>query len=164
MITSDRQRVKRGLPVGYIYGDGVRGDILRLIPADGRVLGSIGCGKAATEAELVQQGREVHGVDISAEAIEIARPRLTTARVVSPGDCRYFSPASLDGLILADRYRHLPRAWEALATFAEAVRPGGWVVISVPNMLCLDAIWTFFFRGDWPEDAWESLMKRTFRS
>jgi 2-polyprenyl-3-methyl-5-hydroxy-6-metoxy-1,4-benzoquinol methylase len=69
----------------YVYLDEPRPDIRRMIPPDGKVIGTIGCGRAATEAELVRDGREVHGVDVSPEAIEAARERLTSARVVDPG-------------------------------------------------------------------------------
>lgn len=136
----------------YVYADGVREDILRLVPHDGRVIGSIGCGKGATEAVLVGQGREVHGVDVAPEAIAMARERLTSARLIAPDDQRPFGPASLDGLILADILEHVPRAWDALCVYAQAVRPGGWVVISVPNMRYVDALWQFIVHGDWPED------------
>jgi 2-polyprenyl-3-methyl-5-hydroxy-6-metoxy-1,4-benzoquinol methylase len=136
----------------YPYGDDVRGDILRMIPPDGRVIGSIGCGYAATEAELVRAGREVHGVDVAAEAIAVAARRLTSARLVAPDDLRPFEPASLDGLILADVIEHIPRAWVALTAYAEAVKPGGWVVISVPNMRSVDVVQRFMIGGDWPED------------
>ncbi len=61
----------------YPYLDIERGDILKMIPPDGRVIGSIGCGYAGTEAKLVAGGREVHGVDISPGAIEVARGRIT---------------------------------------------------------------------------------------
>ena len=135
----------------YVYVDRVRDDVLRMIPADGRVLGSIGCGTAATEELLVKQGREVHGVDIAPEAIEQAKPRLTSARVVDPSNPSPFPPASLDGLILADVIEHIPRAWQALAEFVKAVKPGGWVVISVPNMRNWDVVFQFALRGDWPE-------------
>ncbi len=138
--------------MAYVYAGGVRGDILRMVPPDGRVIGSIGCGKGATEAVLVGQGREVHGVDIAPEAISVACERLTSARLIAPDDRRPFALGSLDGLILADVLEHLPQAWEALTQFAKAVRPGGWVVISVPNMRHLDAAWQFIARGDWPEE------------
>src|SRR5262245_56553273 len=120
--------------MGYGYLDEVREDILRLIPPDGKVIGSIGCGWGTTEAVLVQQGRQVHGVDISAEAISRAASRLTSARRIEPNDFSPFDPASLDGLILADVLEHIPAAWEALTSYAKAVKPGGWVAISVPNM------------------------------
>lgn len=135
----------------YVYADGVREDVLRIIPPDGRIIGSIGCGKGATEAFLVGQGREVHGVDIAPEAIAVARERLTSARLIAPNDWRPFAPASLDGLILADVLEHLPQAWDALRAYSQAVRPGGWVIISVPNHRSFFAAWQYAVRGDWPE-------------
>ena len=136
----------------YQYGDAVRDDVLRMIPPDGEVIGSIGCGYAATEAQLVAEGRQVHGVDISEEPIRLAKTRLTSARVVRPGDRRLFEPVSLDGLILADVIEHIPQAWDALREFAAYVKPGGWVVISVPNMRNYVGLRTFILKGDWPED------------
>ena len=135
----------------YVYLDEPRPDIRRMIPPDGKVIGTIGCGPAATEAELVRDGREVHGVDVSPEAIEAARERLTSARVIDPGDDRPFEENSLDGLILADVLEHLPMAWEKLRSFAGAVKPGGWVVISVPNNRYVEALFPLLLKGDWPE-------------
>jgi SAM-dependent methyltransferase len=135
----------------YQYSDAVRKDILRMIPADGGVLGSIGCGTAASEALLVKSGRIVHGVDISPDAIRVASSRLTTARVVDIDDRQPFAPNSLDGLILADVLEHMPAAWDALRSFAQSVRVGGWVVISVPNMLYLEALYQILWKRDWPE-------------
>lgn len=136
----------------YHYSDVVRGDILQMIPADGTVLGSIGCGTAASEAILVKSGRIVHGVDVSADAVRIASPRLTTARVIDPDDRHPFENDSLDGLILADVLEHIPAAWDALGAFARSVRVGGWLVISVPNMLYLEALYQMLWKRDWPEN------------
>jgi len=122
-----------------------------MVPPEGRIIGSIGCGTALTEQVLVQQGREVHGVDVAPEAVEVASTRITSARLVKPDEDRVFDDASLDGLILADVLEHIPFAWEALKKFAGAVRPGGWVVISTPNMRNIDVLRQFFWLGDWPE-------------
>ena len=119
---------------------------------DGAVVGSIGCGTAASEALLVKNGRIVHGVDISADAIRVASGRLTSARVISVDDRQPFPANSLDGLILADVLEHLPAAWEVLRSYAECVRVGGWVVISVPNMLYLESLYQLFWKRDWPEN------------
>lgn len=135
----------------YHYPDGFRLDIYRMIPPDGEVIGSIGCGRGGTEVELVEEGRQVHGVDISEEAIAVARTRLSSARVIDPDTLYPFEPGSLDGLILADVIEHLPTAWEALKHYAQMVKPGGWVVISVPNMRYFGALITFVVKGDWPE-------------
>lgn len=135
----------------YVYGDVLRPDLLRLIPADGKVIGSIGCGTGITEQTLMSNGREVHGVDVDPEAIALAQQRLTTARLITPSDRMPFEANSLDGLILADVIEHIPLAWEFLANCAKMVRPGGWVVISVPNMREVSVLWHFLLRGDWPE-------------
>ncbi|MDR3620747.1 MAG: methyltransferase domain-containing protein [Paludisphaera borealis] len=134
----------------YVYPDMVRQNILRMIPPDGLVIGSIGCGYATTESVLASQGREVHGVDLSAQAIEVAKTRLASARVVAPDEGMPFERESLDGLILADVIEHLPMAWNRLSLFAEMVKPGGWVVISVPNMRYCEALGTLIC-GEWPE-------------
>lgn len=135
----------------YVYADEVRADILRMIPTDGLRLGSVGCGYGATEAVLVSNGREVHGVDVAAAAIDKAAQRLTSARVVGADDWCPFEAGSLDGLILADVLEHLPAAWLRLKSLASAVKPGGWVVISVPNMRYIGALLQLCVRGDWPE-------------
>jgi 2-polyprenyl-3-methyl-5-hydroxy-6-metoxy-1,4-benzoquinol methylase len=135
----------------YVYLDQPRPDIYRMIPPDGKVIGTIGCGRAATEAQLVREGREVHGVDVSAEAIEAASTRLTSARVIQPGDDTPFEDDSLDGLILADVLEHMPLAWLKLRSFVRAVKPGGWVVISVPNNRYVEALVPLVLKGDWPE-------------
>ena len=135
----------------YQYTDEPRPEILRMIPPDGHVIGSVGCGWAATEWVLAKQGRTLHGVDVSAEAIAVASTRLATARVVDPATSSYFPDESLDGLILADALEHIPQAWTALANLAKAVKPGGWVVISVPNMQSLGVCVQLGLLGDWPE-------------
>ena len=135
----------------YVYLDEPRPDIYRMVPPDGKVIGTIGCGRAATEAQLVREGREVHGVDVSAEAVEAASARLTSARVIGPDDERPFEDNSLDGLILADVLEHMPLAWLKLKGFVRAVKPGGWVVISVPNNRYVEALVPLLVKGDWPE-------------
>lgn len=135
----------------YVYLDEARPDIYRMIPPDGKVIGTIGCGRAATEAQLVREGRDVHGVDVSPEAIEAASARLTTARVIQPTEESPFEDNSLDGLILADVLEHMPLAWIKLRSFVRAVKPGGWVVISVPNNRYVEALIPLLLKGDWPE-------------
>lgn len=135
----------------YPYIDEIRWDVLRMIPADGEIIGSIGCGYGTTEQELVRQGKLVHGVDIAPESVAVAEKRLTSARLVKPGDKNVFQLSSLDGLILADVIEHIPQAWEALKEFSQYVKPGGWIVISVPNMRQVVVVKEFFLRGDWPE-------------
>jgi len=133
------------------YLDKPRPDILAMIPADGTIIGSIGCNTGATEAVLVKEGRTVWGVDVNSEAIEVASQRLQRAWVIDASDPLPFPEDSLDGMILADVLEHMPQAWTRLRDLARCVHVGGWVVISVPNMRSLRVAWFFGVRGDWPE-------------
>jgi 2-polyprenyl-3-methyl-5-hydroxy-6-metoxy-1,4-benzoquinol methylase len=135
----------------YDYTEAPRDDVLQMIPEDGKVIGSVGCGYGNTEAVLVRQGREVHGVDVNPEVVALAARQITSARTVTPAETALFADDSLDGLILADVLEHLPAAWERLQTLSRSVKPGGWIVISVPNMRNVDALWQYVVRGDWPE-------------
>ena len=71
--------------------------------------------------------------------------------MVDPGEDSPFEDNSLDGLILADVLEHLPMAWLKLRSFAKAVKPGGWVVISVPNNRYIEALVPLLVKGEWPE-------------
>jgi 2-polyprenyl-3-methyl-5-hydroxy-6-metoxy-1,4-benzoquinol methylase len=135
----------------YHYLDHFREDIYRMVPPDGSVIGVVGCGRARTESRLVEEGREVHGVDISAEAIEVARRRLTSAWVIEANNHNPFEANTLDGLILADVVEHIPLAWIAFQSYSRMVKPGGWIVVSVPNMRYWEPLATFVIGGDWPE-------------
>ena len=100
----------------------------------------------------MKRGRIVHGVErISEKSIDIARSRLSSARVVDASETAPFAHEELDGLILADVIEHMPQAWTMLAHFAQCVRPGGWVIISVPNMRNIKVLVEFGLLGDWPE-------------
>ncbi|MEO8315187.1 MAG: class I SAM-dependent methyltransferase [Pseudomonadota bacterium] len=135
----------------YAYQDLPNWNILRLVPPDGQVIGTIGCGYATTEYELVKRGRQIHGVDVSASAIERAGTRLTSARVVDPSNEMPFAQGSLDGLILADVIEHMPSAHLRLRRYASMLKIGGWAVISVPNMRHWMVLHQLALRGDWPE-------------
>ena len=136
----------------YTYADHLRTHIIEMIPeTSGRVLGSIGCGQARTEGALVAKGFEVHGVDMSAKAIEVAEKRITSAKVVNGDELMPFAEESLDGLLLLDVLEHMPEAWSRLEYFTKMVKKDGWVIISVPNMLFARAIKQYLVKGDWPE-------------
>jgi 2-polyprenyl-3-methyl-5-hydroxy-6-metoxy-1,4-benzoquinol methylase len=150
---SQMDQAQEGFPAPqtYAYTGNAREDILRMIPPDGKVIGSVGCGHGLAEAVLVRQGRQVHGIDISPEAVRLASAHLTSVRLVEPGAFDFFEPRSLDGLILADVIEHMPSAWTALQKLSTFVKPGGWIVISVPNMRHYSALCNLLVKGDWPE-------------
>jgi SAM-dependent methyltransferase len=109
-----------------------------LVPASltGAVVLDAGCGSGAGAQWLLDQGAEVIGIDLSPRMIEEARRRCQ-------GRARFFvadlaeplpvEPQSLDG-ITSSLALHYVRDWSVpLRSFASALRPGGWAVISLDH-------------------------------
>jgi len=102
----------------------------------GAVVLDAGCGAGAQAEWLLDQGAEVIGIDVSPRMIEEAERRCG-------GRGRFFvtdlaqplplEPASLDG-ITSSLVLHYVADWSVpLRSFASALRPGGWAVISLDH-------------------------------
>jgi SAM-dependent methyltransferase len=102
-------------------------------PLDGLTVLDAGCGTGAQCEWLLHEGADVIGIDLSSVMIEEARARcggrgqFHVADLAQPLD---LAPNSLDG-VTSSLVMHYLRDWQVpLRSFAEALRPGGWVVLS----------------------------------
>jgi SAM-dependent methyltransferase len=104
----------------------------------GAVVLDAGCGSGAQAEWLLDQGAEVIGIDLSPRMIEEARRRCR-----GRGQARFMvadlavplpiEPRSVDG-ITSSLVLHYIRDWGVpLRSFASALRPGGWAVISLDH-------------------------------
>ena len=109
-----------------------------LIPGSltGAVVLDAGCGSGAQAQWLLDQGAEVVGIDVSPRMIEEAerrcygRGRFLVADLAKPLP---LEPTSLDG-VTCSLALHYVADWSVpLRSFASALRPGGWAVISVDH-------------------------------
>lgn len=109
-----------------------------LVPASlaGTAVLDAGCGSGAQAQWLLDQGAEVTGVDLSPRMIEEARRRCQGRGrflVADLAEPLPIEPQSLDG-ITSSLALHYVRDWSVpLQSFASALRPGGWVVISLDH-------------------------------
>lgn len=129
----DGHPVQAGLCHEFIdyYGE-ERRDILPYIPVGSRVL-EIGCGRGRTGALLASTlGCEVTGVELNPVVAREAEVRL--ARVLA-GDFQSLEIGGRFDVVLAlELFEHLPDAESALAKMRSLLRPGGRLVLSVPNV------------------------------
>lgn len=109
-----------------------------LVPGSlrGAVVLDAGCGSGAQAQWLLGQGAEVVGIDVSPRMVEEAerrcggRGRFLVADLTTPLP---LEPASLDG-ITCSLALHYVADWSVpLRSFATALRPGGWAVISLDH-------------------------------
>jgi 2-polyprenyl-3-methyl-5-hydroxy-6-metoxy-1,4-benzoquinol methylase len=120
----------------------------------------LGCGGGDTGAELKKALSADHyfGIDVNAQAIERARTKLDRAEVIniernSP-EMVGLREGEFDLLLALDVLEHLYNPWDVLADWVTVVRPGGRVVLSIPNMQNVDVIaqlaqghWTYANSG-----------------
>ncbi|MDH3213953.1 MAG: class I SAM-dependent methyltransferase [Myxococcales bacterium] len=112
----------------------------RGLAAGGRVL-DVGCGRGVVLGSLADQGFEVHGVEISAEAARGADPR--AAIRIAPGLVEAGYPeAFFDEVLIWHVLEHLRDPRGTLAEARRILRPGGRLVVAVPNFSSLQARWT----------------------
>ncbi len=105
-----------------------------------RVL-DVGCGRGVILGPLADLGFEAHGVEISAEAARGADPRAEIRIAPRLRDAAY-QAASFDEVVIWHVLEHLH---DPLGTLAEAfriLRPGGRLVVAVPNLSSLQARWS----------------------
>ena len=109
-----------------------------LVPGDlqGAAVLDAGCGSGAQAQWLLEQGADVVGVDVSPRMIEEAERRCAghgRFLVADLAEPLPLEPSSLDG-ITCSLALHYVADWSVpLRSFASALRPGGWVVISLDH-------------------------------
>lgn len=138
-IEDPKDIVRRGYDaVSRRYGEGAEtkyrpwiSDLLRRIPAGGRVL-DIGCGIGVPVAKsLTAAGCRVTGVDISEVQIRRARELVPQAEFLHlDASAAAFDTASFDAVVSFYALIHLPLAEQPplLRRIAGWLRPGGWFV------------------------------------
>ncbi|PIP02133.1 MAG: hypothetical protein COW18_00050 [Zetaproteobacteria bacterium CG12_big_fil_rev_8_21_14_0_65_54_13] len=137
--------------------------VVRMVGHDKRVL-EVGCGPGSITRVLSQQGHcQVTGLELDAEAIDLAAPYCTALFQADLNSADW--PALLDGadkfdvVVAADVLEHLYDPWETLSRMATLINADGYLVISLPHaghaavMACLH-------HGDFEYRDW-GLLDRT---
>jgi SAM-dependent methyltransferase len=119
------------------YFNNAKPAFLELIDPRGLRVLDLGCGAGHNGALLKRAGaREVVGVELHAGAAAQARTRLDA---VIQGDLAHLDLARLgdepfDAILASDVLEHLAEPEAALARVLTVLRPGGVVVVSLPNV------------------------------
>src|SRR5579875_610697 len=109
------------------------GRAIRLLqlPPGSSVL-DLGCAFGFGTKMLARRYR-AYGHDLSAGYIERARRSVPATFTVGAADAVPYPDASFDGILLLDVLEHVPDERSVLAEVARLLRPGGRLVLSVPN-------------------------------
>jgi SAM-dependent methyltransferase len=124
--------------------------------APGAKVLDVGCGRGVLLSELANRGFEVHGQEISAEAARGADPRAEIRIAASVAEAGY-PDCSLDEVIIWHVLEHLPDPRASLEAVHRALKPGGRLVVAVPNFESAQARWTgaAWFHLDLPRHLYQ---------
>jgi SAM-dependent methyltransferase len=114
LVVLDRMRFVRGLPAGASIVD-------------------VGCGDGRFLAVLAQKGFRVVGIEPDADRAAAAADRglIVAAKRIEDA---VLPPGSLDAVFLWHSLEHLEQPTRALVRAHEWLRPGGRLVVAVPNL------------------------------
>ncbi|MCP4657372.1 MAG: class I SAM-dependent methyltransferase [bacterium] len=112
----------------------------RGLPAGARIL-DLGCGRGVLLAAFLGKGFEAHGVEISEAAVEGIDPRVKIRMAWHLREADY--PADyFDQILIWHVLEHLPDPRATLEECRRILRPGGRLIVAVPNFSSLQARWT----------------------
>jgi len=125
----------------YHYLEEVNLGILRNIPEGTMEILDVGCGYGALGEELVKKGHTVLGIDISRDAIEVAKKRITKALVADAVDIaslpKEIREKKYDIIIFSDIIEHIANPLKMLKDYKIFLKPEGKIIVSVPNIATL---------------------------
>ena len=114
------------------YGE-VREDVLPFVPPNAREVLEVGCGSGATGRLLQERlGCRVTGVELNPAAAALAAQHLH--RVVCGDVAEVALDGEYDAIVALELFEHLSDGEEVLRRLASHLRPGGRIVLSVPNV------------------------------
>jgi SAM-dependent methyltransferase len=151
-------------PYRYLeeVNEGVLREFRRLGTAPGRVL-DVGCGRGALGQAIQDLGWEVWGIEHSAEVCKTARQRLDRLIEADLLDVEEIRPGLgaqlFDAIVFSDVLEHLIDPLAVVESYAGFLKPGGKMIVSVPNAV----VWTnrLAFLCGWVEYTDSGVMDRT---
>jgi len=139
----------------------------RGVPSGGSIL-DVGCGRGVLFGPLADRGFRVFGVEANETAVLGADPRAEVhiaTRLSEAG----FEAASFDQIVIWHVLEHMVDPFDAIAECSRLLKPGGRLIVSVPNFESWQARWSgpHWFHLDpprhlyhFPCSALEKLMAR----
>jgi SAM-dependent methyltransferase len=105
-----------------------------------------GCGSGWFAQRMARWGWKVTAMDFSKHAIDQVQKRYGIPTLIGTLPHQAIKPESFDMITMGQVLEHVHKPHEVIAAAARALRPGGLLVISVPNL----ESWGFrHFRRDW---------------
>ena len=132
-----------------------RDDLIDLVPSSAERILDVGCSVGTVGEALKTRGPtiEVTGIEFDPDAADEARKKLDRVLQLdlnAGGLTLDLPPAYFDCILFGDVLEHLVDPWGLLQKFMNHLRPGGFVITSLPNIRHVDTLFNLVVRGKWP--------------
>lgn len=134
------------------YFDSVRKEIEPLLPEKINKVLEIGCGSGATLEWLKSEKgcTWTGGIELNESASFYAEKKLDFFMNGNIEDIDLpFNKNSLDVILCLDVLEHLIDPWTVVANLSHFIKPGGVLIVSLPNILHISAILPLLFKDRW---------------
>ena len=142
----------------YTLPSSQRLEVVAYIPTVNRLL-DVGCNEGDFGLVVADRGTEVWGIEPKVSAAAIAATRLN--KVITglyPED--FPEGETFDCVVFNDVLEHMPDPGPALQAARRQLRPGGFLIASMPNVRHISVVSDLVRRGRWDYQDW-GLMDRT---
>jgi SAM-dependent methyltransferase len=112
-----------------------RDDLLARVPADAKSILEFGCGEAPLGAALkARQKCRVVGIELDPRAAAIAKKRIDDVYCGDAREIIALMREQFDWIIGGDIVEHLDEPWSFLSELRRVSKPGGRILLSIPNI------------------------------
>jgi 2-polyprenyl-3-methyl-5-hydroxy-6-metoxy-1,4-benzoquinol methylase len=132
-----------------------RADVFEMVPGTAVSILDVGCSSGALGASLkaARPGRKVTGLEYDADFVKVAEERLDRVIQVDLNNFDWktgFPDAQFDCIIFADVLEHLVKFRDHLVQAQRCLLPNGVIVISLPNIRHVSALFSIYANGTFP--------------
>lgn len=132
----------------YEYYEDINLAIVNYVPSDSLIL-DVGCGYGALGEAIKNKGNHVVGLEVNKTAIEVASKRLNEVYQVNISDFSsvpdQLKNKKFDVIVFADILEHLYDPFTTFQNYCNLLKPGGRVIVSLPNAVVWDIRIKFLF-------------------
>ena len=139
----------------YFLNSRTRFDLIELIPYTPKSVLEVGCGIGKTGKAIVDKyGSKVIGIDLSAEAIEVATRQGCWEKLIVCDLDRTPIPMEIenyrfDCIMYPDVLEHLKSPWNIIKAHLDLLNPSGVMIASIPNIRHIYVMKDLLFKGNW---------------
>ncbi|MEW5746235.1 MAG: class I SAM-dependent methyltransferase [Nitrospirota bacterium] len=139
------------MPEFSAYYENARKEIAPLVPQGAKSVLEIGCGAGGTLLWLKEDlGFEVCvGIEVEARAAARARQKGLAVLETDIEKGIPFMNCSYDLLLCLDVIEHLANPWRVTKELSTLIKPGGYLIVSLPNIAHISILSGLLFRDRW---------------